>query len=168
MLLVSVTANSGVCTNNFTSSLDDLRRLGNIVFLPPNKRVFFFFLFFFFVFEQWIFPYLRFGCDRNLSRIQVRANTTEGRLSPQLTVWEDGSGENTFLNINSTSPTASIGPNGEVIYTFEPLLAVTERQFIGFKFDNNGTDLTGHTIAFVGGCRGGKCTSQCTCLGGTK
>ena len=145
MLLISVTANSGECTNNFTSSLSDLRRLGNIVFLPPNKRVFFNF----FAFERWIFPNLRFGCDRNLSRIRVRANTTEGRPSPQLSIWEDGAVDNLYRDINSTIPTTSIGPNGQVIYTFEPPLAVTERQFVGFKFDNNVTDLTGHTIAFV-------------------
>ena len=147
MLLISVTANSGECTNNFTSSLSDLRRLGSIVFLPPNKRVFFNF----FAFERWIFPNLRFGCDRNLSRIRVRANTTEGRPSPQLSIWEfeDAIGDNVYRNTNSTSPTTSIGPNSQVIYTFEPPLAVTERQFVGFKFDNNGTDLTGHMIAFV-------------------
>ena len=145
MLLISVTANSGECTNNFTSSLSDLRRLGNIVFLPPNERN----IFNFFAFEQWIFPNLLFGCNRNLLRIQVRANTTEGRPSPQLTIWEEGAVENTYLNINSTSPTTSIGPNSQVVYTFEPPLAVTERQFIGFKFDNNGADLTGQTIAFM-------------------
>ena len=89
------------------------------------------------------------GCNRNLSRIQVRANTTEGRPSPQLSVWEDGAVDNLYCKINSTSPTTSIGPDGQVIYTFEPPLAVTERQFVGFKFDNNGIDLTGHTIAFV-------------------
>ena len=144
-MLISVTANSEECPNNFTSNLSDLRRPGNIVFLPPNERVFSNF----FAFERWIFPNLPFGCDRNLSRIRVRANTTEGRPSPQLSIWEDGAVENTYRDINSTSPTTSIGLNGEVIYTFEPPLAVTERQFIGFKFDNNGTDLTGHTIAFV-------------------
>ena len=149
MLLISVTANSGECTNNFTSSLDDLRRLSNIVFLPPNERN----VLNFFAFEQWIFPNLQFGCDRNLSRIRVRVNTctTEGRPSPQLSIWEfeDAIGDNVYRNINSTSPTTSIGPNSQVIYTFEPPLAITERQFVGFKFDNNGTDLTGHTIAFV-------------------
>ena len=80
----------------------------------------------------------------------MRANTTGGQLSPQLSIWEDHDNvDNAYRNIDSTSPASSIGPNGEVIYTFEPPLTVTERQFVGFKFDYNGTHITGHTIAFV-------------------
>ena len=140
------------CARNFTSleNLEDPTGLGTIVTLPPNFN--------FSVFEhnQWIFPNLRFGCNDSLSRITVRVNVGVGQARPQLFIWEDMIQTSVPLimyeRVSSNSPTSSIVESGSLdtlIYTFQPPLEVTEKQFVGFAFDHNGPNLLSHTIAFM-------------------
>ena len=149
---VPLSTASTECTNNFTSfsGLQDPTSLDNIVTLPQNERNPFF------TFNQWIFPNLRFGCDRNLSVVAVRVSTTQGKSPPGLFIWEDGSsaiiGVVSYARVNISMPRGHIieTGNGHIIrYEFEHPLEVTQRQFIGFKFDFNTTNQLSHPIAFV-------------------
>ena len=142
MLLIPSFTASAECSNNFTSfsSLWD-PSVDSIVFGPQHERpgnvpAF-----------QFIFPNLRFGCIGNLSVITVRVNTTIGQSPPDLFIWEDGivdpyiTGVVSYVRVNLTMPNGHIvGKDDRQVIRYEfgefkPPLEVTERQFIGFKFN---------------------------------
>ena len=91
-----------------------------------------------------------------MSVVTVRVDTTLGQLPPGLFIWQRVlSGDFSLVSyerINLTVPSGRIVEtgNGQTSrYEFEPPLEVTQRQFIGFKFDFNTNDQLSHPIEFV-------------------
>ena len=91
-----------------------------------------------------------------MSVVTVRVDTTLGQSPPGLFIWQRVlSGDFSLVSyerINLTVPSGRIVETGDgqiSRYEFEPPLEVTQRQFIGFKFDFNTSDQLSHPIEFV-------------------